>query len=135
MRSLMIFGVAAATVLSGCDEVCVPGDLEDEVTARKVQTNGVRLNGTRLNGVRLNGTRLNGTRLNGDDGSAEYVDLVSVHAKGTKPVSEEAGIFTFVRDINSIKSNLVKPTLFIAKIPLNPEFMYSRNAGYKVDFK
>ena len=88
MRSLMIFGVAAATVLSGCDEVCVPGDLEDEVTARKVQTNGVRLNGTRLNGVRLNGTRLNGTRLNGDDGSAEYVDLVSIHAKGTKPVSE-----------------------------------------------
>ncbi len=75
MRSLMIFGVAAATVVSGCDEVCVPST--DGVQVREAETNGML-----INGMLINGMLINGAKLTSPDQPTSYIQMTEFSLKG-----------------------------------------------------
>ncbi len=72
--------LVALTIAPACDDDVNSGTLhgevandddidftpvDDAITFREIEDNGVNMNGLRLNGLRLNGLRLNGLRLNG----------------------------------------------------------------------
>jgi hypothetical protein len=83
--NVVIIGVAAATVLSACDDACVQPEV-GEVTQREAQGNGMLLNGMLLNGMLLNGMLLNGMLLNGmllnsPAAPSDYIVLTEFTAK------------------------------------------------------